>query len=160
MKRYGLIVADNGSDMYITGTYDTRWNNDVLNPAFAGLTASDFEVVQLGWNPPPGFTDDPLRPRVHRVRAVHVSELRSAVDALRARLSLAAVTWTDEPLVTGVTAVKAVHLAELRAALEEVYNATAGRSLPGWGTPTIVPRTTPVAAAQISELRAAVVAVW
>ena len=35
MKSYGLIVADNGSDMYITGTYDTRWNNDVLNPAFA-----------------------------------------------------------------------------------------------------------------------------
>ena len=51
MKTYGLIVADNGSDMYISGTYDTRWNNDVLNPAFATLTASDFEVVQLGWQP-------------------------------------------------------------------------------------------------------------
>ena len=35
MKTYGLIVADNGSDMYISGTYDTRWNNDVLEPAFA-----------------------------------------------------------------------------------------------------------------------------
>ena len=33
MKKYGLIVADNGSDMYISGTFDTRWNNDVLNPA-------------------------------------------------------------------------------------------------------------------------------
>ena len=51
MKRYGLIVADNGSDMYISGTFDTRWNNDILNPAFAALTASDFEVIQLGWNP-------------------------------------------------------------------------------------------------------------
>lgn len=51
MKRHGLIVADNGSDMYISGTYDTRWNNDVLNPAFAALTANDFEVVQLGWRP-------------------------------------------------------------------------------------------------------------
>ena len=51
MKTYGLIVADNGSDMYISGTYDTRWNNDVLNPAFASLTASDFDVVQLGWQP-------------------------------------------------------------------------------------------------------------
>jgi hypothetical protein len=51
MKKYGLIVADNGSDMYISGTYDTRWNNDVLNPAFSGLSASDFEVVQLGWHP-------------------------------------------------------------------------------------------------------------
>jgi len=50
MQKYGLIVADNGSDMYITGTYDTRWNNDVLNPAFSNLTANDFEVIQLGYN--------------------------------------------------------------------------------------------------------------
>jgi hypothetical protein len=54
MQKYGLIVADNGSDMYITGTYDTRWNSDILNPAFSNLTASDFEVIQLGYNPPPG----------------------------------------------------------------------------------------------------------
>jgi hypothetical protein len=53
MKRYGLIVADNGSDMYISGTMDARWNNDVLNPAFSALTADDFDVVQLGWNPTP-----------------------------------------------------------------------------------------------------------
>jgi hypothetical protein len=52
MKRYGLIVADNGSDLYVTGTYDTRWNNGVLNPAFRALTADDFEVVQLGIIPP------------------------------------------------------------------------------------------------------------
>jgi hypothetical protein len=50
-KKYGLIVADNGSDMYISGVYDTRWNNDVLNPAFSALKTSDFEVVQLGWTP-------------------------------------------------------------------------------------------------------------
>ena len=49
MKTYGLIVADNGSDMYITGTMDVRWNNGVLNPAFGALKASDFEVVLLGW---------------------------------------------------------------------------------------------------------------
>lgn len=49
MQRHGLIVADNGSDMYITGTMDARWNNDELNPAFRSLTAQDFEVVRLGW---------------------------------------------------------------------------------------------------------------
>jgi len=48
MQTYGLIVADNGSDMYVTGAMDPRWNNDELNPAFRGLTAADFEVVQLG----------------------------------------------------------------------------------------------------------------
>jgi hypothetical protein len=51
MKRYGLIVADNGSDMYISGTYDTRWNNSVLNPAFGAIKTSDFEVVTLGYQP-------------------------------------------------------------------------------------------------------------
>jgi hypothetical protein len=49
MKKHGLIVADNGSDMYITGTMDARWNNSVLNPAFRSLTADDFEVIELGW---------------------------------------------------------------------------------------------------------------
>jgi hypothetical protein len=52
MKTYGLLLADNGTDMYVTGTHDARWDNDVLNPAFASLTAGDFEVVQLGWRPP------------------------------------------------------------------------------------------------------------
>lgn len=54
MQRYGLIVADNGSDMYVTGMMDPRWDNNTLNPAFSSLTADDFEVIQLGWkgNPP------------------------------------------------------------------------------------------------------------
>ena len=51
MKTYGLIVADNGSDMYVSGTFDTRWDNGVLNPAFRSLRASDFEVLQLGYRP-------------------------------------------------------------------------------------------------------------
>ena len=59
MKTYGLIVADNGSDLFVQGTYDPRWDNDVLNPAFASLRASDFEVVQLGWRPPSGTGPDP-----------------------------------------------------------------------------------------------------
>jgi hypothetical protein len=49
MQTHGLIVADNGSDLYVTGATDTRWNNDELNPAFGGLRAGDFDVIQLGW---------------------------------------------------------------------------------------------------------------
>ncbi len=51
MQKYGLIMVDNGSDLYISGTFDVRWNNSTLNPAFATLKASDFEVIQLGWKP-------------------------------------------------------------------------------------------------------------
>ena len=50
-KEYGLILADNGSDLYVQGTMDSRWNNDDLNPAFHSLTADDFEVIELGWRP-------------------------------------------------------------------------------------------------------------
>ena len=64
MQRYGLIVADNGSDMYISGTFDTRWNNGVLNPAFGALTASDFEVIALGYQP----TNAPSAPQNLRVQ--------------------------------------------------------------------------------------------
>jgi hypothetical protein len=49
MKTYGLIVADTGSDMYVSGQFHTSWNNDELNPAFRSIRASDFEVIQLGW---------------------------------------------------------------------------------------------------------------
>jgi hypothetical protein len=64
MQRYGLIVADNGSDMYVSGTFDVRWDNGVLNPAFRGLTASDFEVVQLGWRPQASVPGAPTNVRV------------------------------------------------------------------------------------------------
>jgi hypothetical protein len=46
MKKYGLIVADNGSSMYISGAPDDRWSNDDLHN-LGSVTASNFEVVQI-----------------------------------------------------------------------------------------------------------------
>src|SRR5437868_5817405 len=47
MKKYGLILADNGSAMFISGAPDNRWNNTDLN-LLKQITASNFEVVQTG----------------------------------------------------------------------------------------------------------------
>ncbi len=47
LKQYGMIMADNGSSMYISGAPDDRWSNDDLH-SLTTLTASDFEVVALG----------------------------------------------------------------------------------------------------------------
>jgi len=47
LKRYGMILADNGSDWYITGTHDTRWDDEVLG-AIAGVPGSAFEAVDTG----------------------------------------------------------------------------------------------------------------
>ena len=46
MKQYGMILADNGSAIYFTGTPDSRWNNDDLH-LLTQVTAADFEVVQM-----------------------------------------------------------------------------------------------------------------
>jgi hypothetical protein len=46
LQQYGMIMADNGSNMYISGAPDDRWNNDDLHN-LDQVTASDFEVVTM-----------------------------------------------------------------------------------------------------------------
>ena len=46
MKTYGLILADIGSNMYISGAPDSRWNNDDLHKLDV-IKGSDFEVVNF-----------------------------------------------------------------------------------------------------------------
>jgi hypothetical protein len=46
MKKYGLILADIGSNLYITGAPDERWNNDDLRK-LGQVHGSDFEVVKF-----------------------------------------------------------------------------------------------------------------
>ena len=46
MKEYGLIVADNGSDWFVSGAPHPRWDDDQLR-ALKSLRGSDFEVVDL-----------------------------------------------------------------------------------------------------------------
>jgi len=46
LKQYGMIMADNGSSMYISGAPDSRWDNNDLH-SLGNLHASDFEVVQM-----------------------------------------------------------------------------------------------------------------
>ena len=44
LKRYGMILADNGSPWYVTGAPNANWNDDELHD-FNQLHGSDFEVV-------------------------------------------------------------------------------------------------------------------
>jgi hypothetical protein len=45
LKRYGMIVADNGSDWYISGAPNRGWSNDQLH-TLGRVTGSSFEVVE------------------------------------------------------------------------------------------------------------------
>lgn len=47
MKTYGLILADNGSNWFFTGSTDSRWDDNQLN-TIKQLTGNDFEVVKMG----------------------------------------------------------------------------------------------------------------
>ena len=80
------------------------------------------------------FTDDPIRPGVTPVRAVHFTELRARVDVLRGEAGLARFGWTDPVLRPGATPVRRAHLLELREALAEAY-AAAGAAGPALDRP-------------------------
>lgn len=47
MQRYGLILADNGSNWYISGAPDPRWDDDMLVRELRRVRGSDFEAVDV-----------------------------------------------------------------------------------------------------------------
>ena len=47
LKTYGMIVADNGSNWYISGAPDSRWNNDLLHSELGSVKGSNFEVIRM-----------------------------------------------------------------------------------------------------------------
>ncbi|HYI11679.1 MAG TPA: IPT/TIG domain-containing protein [Thermoanaerobaculia bacterium] len=62
------------------------------------------------------FTDDPLTGNT-RVKLVHLTQLRAAVNAMRFAAGLPAKTWTD----TTPVLIRRVHINEMRTALSEAY---------------------------------------
>jgi hypothetical protein len=54
LKRYGMILADNGSPWFISGAPDRHWNNDALH-LLDRLSGRDFEVVNTSSLPHPGL---------------------------------------------------------------------------------------------------------
>lgn len=70
------------------------------------------------------FTDDPLVAGT-AVKAVHITQLRTAVNAVRTLASLGAGSYTDPSLTVGATGIKAVHINDLRTALNQARSALA-----------------------------------
>lgn len=46
MKRYGMFLADNGSNWYVSGAPDSRWDDDDLS-SLSSIKGSDFEVIKI-----------------------------------------------------------------------------------------------------------------
>jgi len=108
------------------------------------------------------WEDDTLTVRQTQVRSVHLNELRTQINVVRALWAtcghaLPPKTWTaPEPLTAG-TPIRAVHLQELRDAIQEVYTA-AGKSLPfgAFADGPLQPGSTPIRTVHILQLRQAV----
>ena len=96
------------------------------------------------------FTDDPLVVGTTLVKAVHITELRSAVNAVRAAAALSAATWTDSSL-TGVE-IKAVHISELRNNVDQARLALLLSANP-YTDPTLTAAITTIKAVHAQELR-------
>jgi hypothetical protein len=99
------------------------------------------------------WTDDPVTTAT-TIKAVHVNELRRAVDGRRTEAGLPAYAWTDDPVIRGITIIRAIHFLELRAAIQQVWTAAGLGRLPSWtaGSPPAAGRV--VHASDLNDLRA------
>lgn len=133
----GTVYTDTGLSPNTTYLYRVR--------AVAGTAMSTFSNIDHATTIL--FTDDPLLPGT-RVRAVHLTEIRTAVNAVRAAAGLSLMSWTD-PNPAGI-AVKAVHITQLRSALAAALSAL-GKTA-AFTDPTLTPGM-PIRAVHFQELR-------
>jgi hypothetical protein len=97
------------------------------------------------------YANDPLSSGWMPISAGHLTQLRTAVNAMRSSAGLPAVSFTDPVITPGVTRVKEVHLRELRSALDA---ARAAKYLPPvWYSNAMVSAGESIRAADFQELR-------
>jgi hypothetical protein len=121
-----------------------------INAAGTGVFSTTSSGVTPG-----SFTDTPLVAGVTPIKGVHITELRSRINALRAlHPPLGPYPFTDT--ITSATNIKAQHILELRQALLEVYQQIA-QTPPTYAT-TPVPGG-PIVVADVESLRSAVLAI-
>ena len=97
------------------------------------------------------FTEDPLVAGTTVAKAVHINELRTAVNAVRTLAGSGTYSYADPTLAAGMF-IKAVHVTDLRTALDAARS-TLGLPALTYTDPTIMLGATVVKAAHLQELR-------
>jgi hypothetical protein len=85
LQKYGMIMADNGSAIYLSGAPDNRWNNDDLG-SLRQVTATDFEVVDMGTVYTPANVPQSTAPTISAFKATPATISAGAAVTL---------SWTD-----------------------------------------------------------------
>jgi hypothetical protein len=127
---YSLIGTVSGTtfaDTTVVPGAAYQYRVKALNAAGESVGASDVATTIT-------FDDDPLVPGTV-VRAAHLAQLRSAVNAVRALAGLPAAAFSD-PAAVGVT-IRAQHIAELRTGVDAARTALGLATAP-YGDPTLV----------------------
>jgi hypothetical protein len=114
----------------------------------AATTDTAFEL-RVTYEP---FTDDTLTSGQTMMRAVHITELRTRIEARRSAAGLGSFSYTDATLSAGATMVRAAHILELRTALTEVY-AALSMTAPSFTDASLAVGSTMIRAIHIQELR-------
>jgi len=136
-----LTANDSGLTANTTYLYKVRAINGATTSAFSSIDPATTIV----------FTDDPLSGGIP-AKAVHVTQLRTAVNAMRAAANLGAQSFTDPGLASGGV-IKALHQNELRTALNQARTAIGLSAIVYTDPPTVTGGTTPIKAAHITNLR-------
>jgi hypothetical protein len=99
LKRYGMILADNGSAWYLSGAPDDRWDNDQL-ATLSRIKGSDLEVVQMDTV----YTADPTgsAPAITTFTAAPAT-VKAGASSTLAWSSTGATRWFVTPEVGWVT---------------------------------------------------------
>jgi len=105
---------------------------------------------------PPTFTDDPLNdpqnPQKTPIKAIHITELRNAINALRGLVGLAPYSWAES--ISTASYIKKDHISEMRTALDQALGPPAAGYSAGLAVGL------PVLAVHIQELRDRIKANW
>jgi fibronectin type III domain protein len=149
------IWRNDGSGWQLAGTSTVMSFPDTVTPNHEyvyKVRAVDANGGQSAYTTPDtaaaiAFTDNPLVAWSTAIRAVHLAELRQAVDAVRAAAVVGAFGWTDS--ATAGVPIRLVHLTELRSALDAA-RAALGMSALTWSA---VPPGSTVMASHFTELR-------
>ena len=98
------------------------------------------------------FSDPTITVGSTLIKARHITELRTAINAVRVLAGLSAFAFTDSTITASFTTVNRIHVIELRAALDAA-RVTLGMAALTYTDATIIVRATRIRAAHITELR-------
>jgi uracil phosphoribosyltransferase len=156
---YDVLRSSNGvSYAPLAGISGTTYTDLSASPNTAYLYAVRASAPNVSDNSTPDlataviFTDPALVTGATMVKAVHLTQLRTAVNAVRQLAGLTTFTYTDPTITPGVTIVKSTHVTELRTALGAARTAL---SLPAinYSHATLTTGMSLISAADIRELR-------